>query len=277
MNKQEYIDALKRAMAGLPPELVAKTLAYYEQRFIDGLGAGLSETEIAADLDEPRKIAMTLRANTHMSAFEQKRNPVNLLRLLFSALGLAIFNLFMVVPAIVYSSLLAALYAVALASYFAGIVVTAGGLSGANELVFDGPMHQLVSDDDVAADASRTQTHVLIGESGIRVFEDAAPQDSARTPSASAKPASASATAHASGADPGAVQAGSATPHATVAPGVHISTDLDNGSRTIESFFGLGFVLAGIALFLVSLVVTRYTFVGLRRYVEMNISLLKGS
>jgi hypothetical protein len=36
-------------------------------------------------------------------------------------------------------------------------------------------------------------------------------------------------------------------------------------------------VLGGIALFLLSLVVTRYTFIGLKRYLQMNRSLLKGS
>ena len=38
----------------------------------------------------------------------------------------------------------------------------------------------------------------------------------------------------------------------------------------------LALVGGGIALFLLSLVITRYTFVGLRRYVQMNRSLLKG-
>ena len=36
-------------------------------------------------------------------------------------------------------------------------------------------------------------------------------------------------------------------------------------------------VLGGIVLFLLSLVVTKYTFIGIKRYVEMNFSLLKGS
>jgi hypothetical protein len=39
---------------------------------------------------------------------------------------------------------------------------------------------------------------------------------------------------------------------------------------------GFGMVLGGIALFLLSLVVTRYTAVGIKRYVQMNFSLLKG-
>ena len=143
MGKLDYLDALKRAMSGLPPELQAKTLAYYEQRFIDGVDAGRAEEDVAKELDDPKKIAMTLRANAHLDAFQQKKNPANAIRVAVSAVGLAIFNLFMVVPAMVYAALLAALYASALAFYLVGIAVTASGLSGANELSLAGPLSKL--------------------------------------------------------------------------------------------------------------------------------------
>ena len=52
---------------------------------------------------------------------------------------------------------------------------------------------------------------------------------------------------------------------------------MDAESRTTQTLLGLGMVLGGIVLFLVSLVVTRYTWVGLKRYLQMNRSLLKGS
>ena len=58
---------------------------------------------------------------------------------------------------------------------------------------------------------------------------------------------------------------------------LRISTDMDAESRTTQTLFGLGLVVGGIALFLLSLVITRYTFIGIRRYVQMNRSLLKGS
>jgi hypothetical protein len=58
---------------------------------------------------------------------------------------------------------------------------------------------------------------------------------------------------------------------------LRISTDMDAESRTTQTLFGLGLVLGGIALFLLSLVITRYTFIGIKRYVQMNRSLLKGS
>jgi len=57
---------------------------------------------------------------------------------------------------------------------------------------------------------------------------------------------------------------------------LHITTDMDAESRTTQTLFGFGMVLGGIALFLLSLVVTRYTLVGIKRYIQMNFSLLRG-
>lgn len=253
MGKLEFLDALKRALTGLAPQLQAKTLAYYEQRFVDGLAAGRSEADVASELDDPKKIAMTLRASSYLSAFEQKKNPANLLRLVVSALGLAIFNLFMVVPAAVYAALLAAMYACALAFYIAGIAITASGLAGANELVLDGPLrHFVINADDATPD---TQTKITIGDHGVRVFQEKLP---------------------ASRDDAGAAQPVIRRAEEMAGHGIRISTDMDAGSRATQTFFGLSMVVGAICLFLLSLVVTKYTITGVRRYVEMNYALLKG-
>jgi uncharacterized membrane protein len=259
MGKLEYLDALKRAMIGLPPETQAKTLAWYEQRFVDGVAGGRTEEDVAKELGDPKKIAMTLRASAHLNAFEQKKNPANALRFIVSAAGLFIFNLFMVVPAVVYASLLACLYACALAFYVAGIAVTASGLSGANELVLSGPLkHVTISDD------SGEQTRVTISETGIEVHTEKAPP----------APGSIDGDTDAADASPSRVIRGA---EAVAGGGIQISTDMDPASRATQVFFGLGMVLGGIALFLLSLVVTRYTLIGIKRYIQMNFSLLKGS
>ncbi|MGK5060860.1 DUF1700 domain-containing protein [Janthinobacterium sp. LB3P112] len=260
MNKQDYLDALRRALAGLPPDLVAKTLDYYEQTFIEGAAAGRSEHEIADDLGEPTKIALTLRSSTHRQAFEQKKTPVNLLRLLVSLVGLAIFNLFMVVPAAVYAALLATLYAVGLSFYLAGIAITASGLSGANELVLDGPLRHVFIQDDEGG--KRRETRISIGHTGIEI--DHLPGPLQRDP---AEP------------EPGAPGASSRMmerAEALAGGGIRISTDMDRDARTTQTVFGVGMLLGGIAIFLLSLVVTRYTLIGIKRYVAMNVSLLKG-
>lgn len=262
MNKQDYLEALRRALAGLPPDLVAKTLDYYEQTFIEGAAAGRSEQEIADDLGEPKKIAVTLRSSTHRQAFEHKKTPVNLLRLLVSLVGLAIFNLFMVVPAAVYAALLATLYAVGLSLYLAGIAITASGLSGANELVLDGPLrYMLIHDNDDGDD--RGETRITIGDTGIEVHNVPGPArnapdgaDEAETPNTSSRVMERA--------------------EALAGGGIRISTDLDRDARTTQTIFGMGMLLGGIGIFLLSLVVTRYTLIGIRRYIAMNVSLLKG-
>jgi uncharacterized membrane protein len=259
MGKLEYLDALKRAMLGLPPDVQAKTLAYYEQRFVDGVAAGRGEPDVARELDDPRKIAMTLRASAHLNTFSENKNPANLLRLAVSAVGLAIFNLFMIVPAVVYSALLFALYACALAFYLAGIATTASGLAGANELVLDWPSRFVTLDDD----GRGRQMRVEIGERGIIVRQEH-PQVADPLPPEDHDDAD---DRHSR-----ALRGAEALADSTL----RISTDMDAESRTTQTLFGLGLVLGGIALFLLSLVITRYTFIGLKRYVQMNRSLLKG-
>ncbi|PVX36254.1 DUF1700 domain-containing protein [Janthinobacterium sp. 78] len=261
MNKQDYLDSLRRALAGLPPDLVAKTLDYYEQTFIEGAAAGRSEHEIADDLGEPKKIALTLRSSTHRQAFEQKKTPVNLLRLLVSLVGLAIFNLFMVVPAAVYAALLATLYAVGLSFYLAGIAITASGLSGANELVLDGPLrHVFIHDDDGGEGGERRETRITIGDTGIEI--DHVPGPLQREPAESQ--------------GPGVSSRMMERAEALAGGGIRISTDMDRDARTTQTIFGVGMLLGGIAIFLLSLVVTRYTLIGIKRYIAMNVSLLKG-
>src|SRR5450830_152396 len=306
MGKTDCLDALKRAMAGLAPAVQAKTLAYYEQRFVDGVAAGRSEQEVAAELDAPARIAMTLRASSHMAAFEQKKNPASFLRMLVSGLGLAIFNLLMVVPAAVYFSMLLALYATAFGFYIIGIATTASGLAGANELVLSRPFGIVLAGDRDGSDRIG-QTHVSISESGIQIFNDKA-RDSpyagdAEQAAHDARLAAADAVAKARDA---AANAGDAAADAADAVeersrnadadfarprpvavirraeamagrAIRITTDVDARSRTTQTAFGLAMVVGAILLFLLSLVLSKYTMIGLKRYVQMNLSLLKGS
>ncbi len=264
MGKLEYLDALKRAMTGLPPETQAKTLAWYEQRFVDGVAAGRSEESIAEELDDPRKVAVTLRTSAHMSAFSEKKSPANALRLGVAGVGLLVFNLFMAIPAAVYAALLVAVYCSALGFYVSGIAITASGLAGANELVLNNPLHRIevMEDGERRETRENVRTRVSIGQQGIHIFEEdpAEPADMDSEPNDEAKSAMVIRRAE-----------------KVADTGVQITTDMDGESRTTQTLFGLVMVLGGILLFLLSLVITRYTFAGLKRYFKMNMSLLKGA
>ncbi|NHZ61550.1 DUF1700 domain-containing protein [Massilia genomosp. 1] len=309
MGKLDYLDALRRAMAGISADTQAKTLAYYEQRFVDGVAAGRTEEDVAAELDEPKKIAMTLRASMHMHSFEQKKNPANLLRLLVSIVGLGIFNLFMVVPALVYAAFLAILYAAGLTFYVAGIAITASGLSGANELVLDGPFREIILSNASDEDRDKLQAIVSIGEEGVQFHQERVSKehdDQAKAEAAILDAGDVVEKAIASSGEAASVarEAGDAVrsvakeaaargseaggahlkkrsvvrrAEEAAGRGVRITTELEPGSRTTQTFFGLGIVLAGIVIFLLCLVITKYTLIGIRRYVDMNVSLLKGN
>lgn len=279
MGKLEYLDALKRAMTGLAPELQAKTLAYYEQRFVDGVVAGRTEEDVARELDDPKKIAMTLRANTHMQAFETKKNPANFLRMLVAIVGLAIFNLFMVVPALVYAALLATLYATGLAFYLGGSVVTASGLSGANEIRLDGPLRNVIVIDDDGD--SNSHVKVSIGEQGVRVFSESdEPKTTSTPPDGTAAEAGAEAAATADDADDPDADKPSVRvikkAESVASQGIVVSTEMDADSRVSQTLVGFSMVLGGILLLLLALVITRFTLIGAKRYFEMNAALLKG-
>ncbi|GGZ00553.1 DUF1700 domain-containing protein [Pseudoduganella plicata] len=255
MGKQDYLDALAKAMAGLPPETAARTLAYYEQRFIDGLTVGRSEAEIAAELDEPRKIAMTLRANAHLAALEPRKAPAGFARAAFTFVGLAVFNLFMVVPAAVCAALLMALYFSSAGFYVSGIAITSSGLAGANEIVLSGPLHNIVGVTTDNDDERHAQTRISIGEDGIHVEEEALGEQSRATTRSGRIFDGAEAMADGS---------------------VRIEIDREGSSRAAQTTLGTGLIVGGIALFLLSLVLTRYAALGLKRYVQMNYALLQG-
>jgi len=256
MGKTEFLDALKRAMPGLPPATQAKTLAYYEQRFVDGAALGRSEQDVARELDDPSRIAMTLRASTHEAALAPPpaaaHRSAGAPRMLLSAVGLGIFNLFMVVPAAVVGALLLCVYVSALSFYVGGIAITASGLAGANELVLQAPLRAFGVDDV-------NRTRISITETGIQVGEEKAPV-------AAGEPDN----------DPAATPRVVRGAEAVAGRGLHISTDLDESSRTTQTFFGLAMVVGGILLFLLGLVASRYTLVGLQRYLHMNLALLRG-
>jgi uncharacterized membrane protein len=264
MGKLEYLDALKRAMTGLPPETQAKTLAWYEQRFVDGVAAGRTEDSIADELGDPSKIAVTLRASAHMSAFTEKKSPANALRMVVAGAGLLVFNLFMAIPAAVYGALVVAIYGSALGFYVSGIAITASGLAGANELVLNNPLHRIevMESGERRETRENVRTRVSIGQQGIHVYEEDPPRDMGAEDEPNDEAKSTMVIRRA---------------EKVADTGIQISTDMDGESRTTQTFFGLAMVLGGILLFLLSLVITKYTFIGLKRYLKMNLSLLRGA
>jgi uncharacterized membrane protein len=270
-SKLDYLDGLKRALMGLPPDVQAKTLAWYEQRFVDGAAVGRSEQDVAKELGDPRDVALTLRTNAHFAQLAHKpaAPASSVARTIMSGFGLLVFNLFMLIPAAVFASLLMALYVSAFGVYVSGIAVTASGLAGSNELVLSAPLSRLETTNDDGA--SETQTRVSIGEHGIQVYEEPVLRPDLR-PEAGDDGQAADVIGDNRDKRSRVLRGAEAVAERRI----QITTDLDPDSRTTQVVLGCGLILGGIALFLLSLVFSKYTIAGIRRYVNMNMSLLKG-
>ena len=60
MSKQEFLEALRAALAQMPAEEREKQIAYYDELIADMCEDGMSETEAVAHLGDPRAIAEEL-------------------------------------------------------------------------------------------------------------------------------------------------------------------------------------------------------------------------
>lgn len=73
MNKQEYLDALRCALAQMPGEEKEKQIAYYDELICDMCEDGMSEEEAAARLGDPNAVAQELLAALPLSTLVKTR------------------------------------------------------------------------------------------------------------------------------------------------------------------------------------------------------------
>ena len=257
MTRQEYLDALRAGLSGMPPDVVAGKIADYEQRFTDGAMFGRSADDVARDLGDPDKVAAGFRDSMHVVALVQQQSPPrDLWRLLMSLLGVTIFNLFMAIPAFAFSVMLLVSYVVAAASFAGGIALTASGLSGVDAMVMKAPFDHVRIDASTAADVKHDSEHLQLGPYSVQIDAETIP---ARTAGV-ANPANAT---------------GAASLNESGKLRISIGNDDDEWEMSGQTWKGIGLIFGGIAILLLSLVVTRYSAIGIKRYVLMNYGLLK--
>ena len=266
MNKTEYMNTLRQELNGLPSEVVEDTMWAYEGRFVDGMVAGRDEMEIAASLPPPRIVAAQKRASLRYQDLKEKVTPTNFASLLVALLGVMMLNFFMIIPAIVGSMLLFSAYLSSMLFYVVGIVITATVLAGVPQINLNIPTHHLQHFDD-SMDEELSLHHdnvrVDITPGGITIDKDEAADlsKSVKLDSSAASSVAVPTTANEKAAVDKSV--------------VHVS--IGHHLKTVHIFQGLGFLLGGIALFMLCLFTTKYTFVGFKKYLLWNVSLLRQS
>src|SRR5258708_19520996 len=89
MTRLEFLDTLRRRLAGLPEAEIDDLVADYATHFADGMAARRSEAEIAQALGDPMRLARELRAGAGFWRSETGRPPAHFFTVLFDFLPLA--------------------------------------------------------------------------------------------------------------------------------------------------------------------------------------------
>lgn len=121
MTRLEFLDTLRRRLAGLPPAEIDDLVGDYATHFTDGMAAGRGEAEIAEALGDPIRLARELRAEAGLRRWETARTPANFFAVLFGFLALI---------AVDFVFLLPLLGALVLFTFVAGVVALALCVAG---------------------------------------------------------------------------------------------------------------------------------------------------
>ncbi|RBM08316.1 DUF1700 domain-containing protein [Novacetimonas cocois] len=114
-SRQMFLDQLRASLKGLPRHVADDILSEYEAHFDEGQAQGRSDSDIAAGLGDPVRLARELRAETGLRRWEDERSLTNALGAIVGVFGLAALDLLIVLP------VLLALAALDLAFFLVGI------------------------------------------------------------------------------------------------------------------------------------------------------------
>lgn len=252
MNKTEYMNLLQHEMQDLPSDVQARVKAEIEQKFASGIAEGQSEAEICNKLSHPRVVAAQARANTRFQHLKKDFSIGNFFGLLIALIGLMIFNLIMIIPAFAYGAFLFASYIGSLAVWVAGVGVLAASMSGVPEVKINaGPQHWH-SHSHYGYDHKHygmRNIRVDVNEHGISIDDQGAKDR---------------------------VEERAEVSHSAMHVDGEVST-ITIKNQMQGRHFALGAVLLGLGtgFLLLCLMLTRLTFVGVKKYLLWNISVLR--
>jgi uncharacterized membrane protein len=120
MTKTEFLETLRRRLAGMSPQEIDDVIGDYTTHFADAAAAGRSEEDVAAALGDPMRLARELRAESGFRRWEEARTPANFLAVIFGLLALIAVDFVFLLP-VLGGLLLFALIAAAAILTFLGI------------------------------------------------------------------------------------------------------------------------------------------------------------
>jgi uncharacterized membrane protein len=248
MNKLEYLAAVKNALTGIAPAVIDDMIHAYEMRFIEGANLGRSEQEIIQGLDSPEVIAARFQSNasnTSNAASNAASTSAPIKKAAsasaFSAISGAKFFSFVGLSVFNFFLIVPTIVFCALlfASYASslGLVVGGSGFTAASLAKMNQVTLNQSTRGSSSGEAENEQAVVEISNDGINISDDKV--------------------------------------NPTRTTGIYFGTS--NSPDQPSAWRGLGLIFGGILLFLLNLVITKYSFIGVKRYAMMNYSILKNA
>jgi uncharacterized membrane protein len=132
MTRAEFLTRLKRGLTGMPAAQIADIVADYEAHFNDAQEAGRSESEVAAALGDPERLAREQRAEQGVKRWEETKNPSAAAGAIFAIVGLGALDILFLLPLLmgVLGTLFAFFMAAIVMFIAGGAVATAGPFAG---------------------------------------------------------------------------------------------------------------------------------------------------
>ncbi|MFS8112774.1 DUF1700 domain-containing protein [Rhizobium jaguaris] len=101
MTRDAFLRTLRLGLAGLPPQEIEDIVDDYSAHFAESDASGRSETEVAAALGDPARIARELRAEAGLRRFEAHWSVSNMLAAALALAGLAIVDILFLLPLLI--------------------------------------------------------------------------------------------------------------------------------------------------------------------------------
>jgi uncharacterized membrane protein len=131
MTRQGFISRLRDGLRGLPPGAADDIVADYEAHFAEATAAGRSEAEVAQALGDPGRLARELRVEVGLKRWETERNPSAAAGAIFAVLGLATFDILVLLPILIaVGGAMFGFIVASVAVFFAGCWVFISGVTG---------------------------------------------------------------------------------------------------------------------------------------------------
>lgn len=124
MNRHDFLDELRSALAKLPQSDLDEILYDYDEHFRSGLAEGKTEGMIIKSLGDPKTIARQYKAYYMVKKAETAASAHNIARAVLATASLGFFNLMIILwPLIVLIVLLLMLFTCSIAVTVSGVVL----------------------------------------------------------------------------------------------------------------------------------------------------------